>query len=240
MPTQKLFKRRVRTRMAKTGESYTTARLQLLRKAEADADAPEGPAIVTDSAAPELETVPREAMGVPDEAMLAKTGRTHAGWFALLDAWGATGHNHTEIASWLKADHGVPGWWSQSISVAYERARGMRARHEMAGGFEVTVNRTIAVPSATVLAAFTDEAIRERWLPGAGMRQRRTTAAASARFDWREPASRVVVFANAKGTDRTTVTVVHEKLPDAEAAVEQKAAWRDRLATLKNDLEGAR
>ena len=32
MPTQKLFKRRVRARMTKTGESYTAARRQLLRK----------------------------------------------------------------------------------------------------------------------------------------------------------------------------------------------------------------
>ena len=34
MPTQKTFKTRVRTRMSKTGESYTTARQQLLRKAD--------------------------------------------------------------------------------------------------------------------------------------------------------------------------------------------------------------
>ena len=33
MPTQKTFKQRVRTRMTKTGESYTAARHQLLRKA---------------------------------------------------------------------------------------------------------------------------------------------------------------------------------------------------------------
>jgi uncharacterized protein YndB with AHSA1/START domain len=132
----------------------------------------------------------------------------------------------------------VPGWWSQSVTVAYERARGMRARHQMAGGFEVTVNRTIAVPPATALTAFTDEAIRERWLPGAGMRQRRTTAVASARFDWAAPESRVVVFSNPKGDTRTTVTVVHEKLPDAESAAEQKAAWRDRLGALRALFEG--
>jgi hypothetical protein len=32
MPTQKDFKRLVRARMAKTGEAYTAARAQLLRK----------------------------------------------------------------------------------------------------------------------------------------------------------------------------------------------------------------
>ena len=32
MPTQKIFKHRVRTRMAKTGESYTAARRQLMQQ----------------------------------------------------------------------------------------------------------------------------------------------------------------------------------------------------------------
>ena len=36
MPTQKIFKQRVRARMTKTGESYTAARRQLLHKAEAE------------------------------------------------------------------------------------------------------------------------------------------------------------------------------------------------------------
>ncbi len=229
MPTQKLFKRRVRTRMAKTGESYTTARQQLLRKV----DLPTEPAPGPEPASPEPEVIPREVMGVPDDAMVAKTGRTHAEWFALLDDWGATDHGHTDIARWLSATQGVPGWWTQSITVAYERARGMRARHQRPAGFEVSINRTLDAAPAAVLAAFTDEAAREQWLPGSGLRQRRTTAASSVRFDWPEPASRVVVFANAKGTDRTALTVVHEKLPDAAAAAEQKAAWPARLAALR-------
>ena len=54
------------------------------------------------------------------------TGKGHGEWFGLLDAWGATDHSHTEIARWLNAEHGVPGWWSQNITVNYERARGMR------------------------------------------------------------------------------------------------------------------
>ena len=36
MPTQKDFKRLVRTRMAKTGEAYTAARAQLLKRRSAD------------------------------------------------------------------------------------------------------------------------------------------------------------------------------------------------------------
>ena len=73
MTTQKTFKRRVRDRMAKTGESYTAARRQLI----AAGDQP-------DPGTPTYETV------VSDEKMLEATGRRHEEWFAILDAWGGT------------------------------------------------------------------------------------------------------------------------------------------------------
>ena len=90
MPTQKTFKRRVRTRMAKTGESYTAARHQLLRKG-GDPD----PEPTVDAAATTVET---ELM-TSDAAMRRATGKGHAEWFALLDAWGATDpHPHRDRA----------------------------------------------------------------------------------------------------------------------------------------------
>jgi hypothetical protein len=190
MPTQKIFKQRVRTRMTKTGESYTAARSQLLRKVE-------------EPAPPTLEQptreIPADALLVADESMQRATGKSHAEWFALLDAWGATDHNHTEIARWLSATHATPGWWTQTITVAYERARGMRGRHEMASGFSISVTRTMAVEPERALAAFTHAEHRRRWLPGAEMRQRRTKATLTARFDWSDPPSRVVVTIVPKG-----------------------------------------
>ena len=64
MTTQKTFKRRVRDRMAKTGESYTAARRQLI----AGGDQP-------DPGTPTYETV------VSDEKMLEATGKCHEEWF---------------------------------------------------------------------------------------------------------------------------------------------------------------
>jgi uncharacterized protein YndB with AHSA1/START domain len=230
MPTQKIFKQRVRARMTKTGESYTTARLQLLHKAAE-------PAAATETAAPAAEPAPTEAFVVGDESMLRATGKRHAEWFALLDAWGATDHGHTEIARWLSEQHGVPAWWTQGITVAYERARGLRARHQMADGFSVGATRTIAVVPERALEAFTDTRQRRRWLPDAGMRQRPTRAANSARFDWPDPPSRVVVTVTPKGSDRTLVAVSHERLPDAESGERLKQAWRESLGDLKAALE---
>jgi uncharacterized protein YndB with AHSA1/START domain len=248
MPTQKIFKQRVRARMTKTGESYTAARRQLLRKS-AEPATPELESIMTqyetidapEGAGPDLsaEPIPPDAMLVPDESMLRATGKGHAEWFTLLDAWGATGHTHTEIARWLSETHSVPGWWTQNVTVAYERARGMRARHQMPDGFSISATRTIAVGPERALAAFTDEPLRERWLPNAPMHRRPTRAARSARFDWLDPTSRIVVTVVPRGDDKTLVAVGHEQLPDAETGERLKGNWREWLAQLKAVLEAS-
>ncbi len=236
MPTQKIFKQRVRTRITKTGESYTAARRQLLARVT-ESDAVEPDAAETPVPAGVSEESPPETFLVADEAMRRATGKVHADWFALLDAWGATEHGHTEIARWLREIHGAPPWWTQSITVAYERARGLRARHQMRDGFSVSVSRTVAVDTERALAAFTSALRRSHWLPDAPMRQRQTRAALSARFDWSDPPSRVVVTVVPKGPGKTLVNVTHEQLPDTESGERLKGAWREWLGVLKVLLE---
>jgi uncharacterized protein YndB with AHSA1/START domain len=106
----------------------------------------------------------------------------------------------------------------------------------MADGFSVSVTRTVGVPPEVALEAFTDEKLRTAWLPLA-MRQRPTRARHTARFDWDEPPSRIVVSLVPKGEGRTTIAVVHERLPDAEAGERLKGSWRTWLAALKTVLE---
>ncbi|CAN5294685.1 hypothetical protein BH23CHL9_BH23CHL9_16690 [soil metagenome] len=218
MTTQKTLKRRVRTRAARTGESYTAARAQVLHNVEPPA--PDAMALT----------------GMTDDALRRGSGKTIAEWLEILDAWGATDHSHTEIARWLVAERGIGGWWAQSVTVGYERARGMRARHQIAGGFAVSVTRTITVGHDRITEAWTDASLRSAWLPDAPMRLRTTTRGGSPRFDWDDPPSRVAVFLVPKGA-KVQVVVSHEKLPDAEAVERLKAFWRDRLGALKELLE---
>jgi Domain of unknown function (DUF4287) len=225
MTTQKTFKQRVRARSAKTGESYTAARAQLLRKANAPPAAPEPP---PDSMA---------LTGVSDEAMVRATGKPIAEWLEILDAWGGTEHKHPEIARWLVAEHGIPGWWAQGVTVGYERARGMRARYEEPGGFSVSASRTIAVSAERISDAFTDPDLRGRWLPDAPIRERTSNRGKSARFDWDDPPSRVGFNLLAKGDRKTQIGLEHEKLADAEVAERLKLMWRERLSALKELLE---
>src|SRR5215217_4805821 len=149
MTKQRTFKRRVRERMAKTGESYTAARRMLIAQGEPP---------------------------VAEERVVEVTGRGWQAWFGVLDGWGAASHSHTEIARWLREEHGVDGWYSQSITVGYERARGLRAPGQRPDGFAAGASRTIAVPVERLFEAFADDGLRERWLPGAELRVRTTTA----------------------------------------------------------------
>lgn len=54
-----------------------------------------------------------------------------------------TGHGH---------DHKVPGWYSQGITAAYERARGLRALNQRCDGeYEVSVSKVIATDTTRVI-----------------------------------------------------------------------------------------
>jgi Domain of unknown function (DUF4287) len=221
MTRQKTFKRRVRERMAKTGESYTAARRMLIAKGERPDDG----------------AVPFEPP-VADERVVEATGRGWRAWFELLDGYGAASRSHTEIARWLRDEHGVDGWYAQSITVGYERARGLRAPGQRPDGFAVGASRTIAVPVERLFEAFTDEALRERWLPGADLRVRTATAPRTARYDWEDGSTRVIVGFEAAGDAKSRVALSHERLPDADTAEEMKSWWRERLTELKARLEG--
>jgi hypothetical protein len=257
MTKQKSFKGRVRARMDKTSESYSTARRQLLAKAGAEAEAAPEPAApepaAPERAIPERATpgpaTPPEAAAPPvdapgarrpysDEVIRANTGRTWDDWFALLDAWGAAERPHPEIARWVAGEHGVGGWWAQGVTVAYEQARGLRAPGQRRGGlFEVNASKTVAAPVDRLYQAFADPALRERWLPGATVEVRTAQAARSIRANWDDGSTRLVVAFTARGESKSQVALVHERVPDAATADQLKRFWRERMAALKQVLE---
>jgi hypothetical protein len=218
MTRQSSFKRIVRARMDKTGESYTAARAVLLAGEESRPS--EGPALT-----------------MSDEAITRRTGRGWEAWFDLLDEWGAADRSHAQMARWLADEHGVAGWDAQSVTVSYERARAGRAMYERPDGFSITASKTVAVPVERLYDAFLDDSLRERWLPRGELRERTASRPRSARFDWGDGDTRVNVGFLAKGEDKSTVGVAHERLADAGEAERMKAFWRGRVAALKELLE---
>jgi hypothetical protein len=224
MTEHRSFKRLVRARMEKTGESYTAARATILA----------GPAEGAKAAATSEAVMP-----VSEDSVRERTGHGWEWWLDALDEWGGVEHDHTEIARHLREELRVPGWWSQAITVGYERARGMRAVGETKDGFVAGASRTVAVGVERLYDHFADEESRSSWLPEGGRLSVRTaTRPKSARFDWDGGPSRVVVGFESKGDRKSTVFVSHERLADAGEADRMKATWRAALSDLKRILEG--
>ncbi len=221
MTRQRSFKRLVRGRMEKTGESYTAARAVLL--AADAAAAPEGPPLATS-----------------DEAIRQRTGRGWEEWFDLLDEWGAAQLAHKEIARRVAAELGIDplAWNAQAITMSYERARGLRELGERADGFAVTAQRSMAAPVERLFDAFVDGSLRGRWLPEDELRERTATKPKSARFDWGDGQTRVNVTFVDRADGSSTVAVEHARLADGDEAMRMKAFWRERLTALRSQLAG--
>jgi hypothetical protein len=220
MTEHKSFKRLVRARMEKTGESYTAARANLLRAAETKrADVP--------------------VLKTSDEAIRRRTGRGWEEWFEILDEWGAAERSHREIARWIAEEQGIHplAWNAQAVAASYELTRGLRAVGEKADGFAITASKTVAVPVERLYDAFIDESLRETWLPDADLRERTATRPKSARFDWADGPTRVNVTFLQKGASKSTVALEHRRLPDAAEADRTKAYWRERIDELRRVLE---
>jgi hypothetical protein len=131
MTRQKSFKRLVRARMEKTGESYTAARSMLL-----SADEPDG------------------WLATSDERIRERTGRGWEEWFDRLDSWGEL--THREIARRIAAELGIDplAWNAQAITMSYERTRGGRLAGQREDGFAVTATKTLPVPVEQLFDAF--------------------------------------------------------------------------------------
>jgi hypothetical protein len=161
-------------------------------------------------------------------------------WLAILDERGARELPHKDIARLLQADYGVPGWWSQSVTVEYERRIGRRQKGQRQNGeFEATATRTLRVTM--------DEAL-DRWLArlpevpptpafdGVAFAGEPSTSRTEKRRYWRvglADGSKVTVsFSTKPDTAGAQVAVQHGKLAGRPDAERWKSFWRAYLRSL--------
>jgi hypothetical protein len=240
MTQQKKLKKAIRARSRKTGESYTAARRHIVRGGSGTT----GGSLTRSGA----KTPPRKG----EAGVIKKTGHGYDHWFAVLDAFGAPAKGHTASAAHLYRDHGVPGWHSQMITVAYERERGLRAMNQsVAGDFQVNVSKVVPVSLADVVDAFRSARRRAQWLKGAdpslgraleaalsGPKPRevkvRGSALAGLRYPWGD--GRVQIYIAGKPNGRTSVVASMTKLAGSEEVEERRAQWRTALEGLKGSL----
>ncbi|MEY2562953.1 MAG: hypothetical protein QOH88_1146 [Verrucomicrobiota bacterium] len=169
-----------------------------------------------------------------DGAVHRATGQTWDEWFAILDAKGATQLAHKEIARYLETAHELPSWWAQTVTVAYERARGLRAMNQRSdGSFSTSVSRTVPVPVERLFAIWSETKLRAKWLADAPLTVRKATPNKSLRLVWNGGQSRVNVDFLAKGRSKSQVSLDHENLPNAASVKQRKLYWSEAMERMK-------
>jgi hypothetical protein len=220
MPKQKDLKRLVRSRMQKTGESYTAARVHVTRTKKAPAKTPA-----------EFETL----AGIKDATILAKSGKAWVEWVRILDAIDGANLAHRDIASFVHDEHGVDGWWSQSVTVGYERIKGLREiGQRRSGAYEASKSKTLPVRAAVAFDAFVNVRTRKKWLADVAFTVRKATPSKSVRITWPDGTD-VMVWITPKG-EKCSVAVQHTKLASRAAQTSYKAYWAEKLAALEELL----
>ena len=189
-----------------------------------------------------------------DDAVQKATGHPWSHWFDRLDALDATSMSHKDIAHHLHTREGVSGWWAQSITVAYERARGMRAVGETTRGFQVSKQKTFLPDASRAWELLTSAEGLAAWL-GAGapdaLHESQTFAldsgvhvtvrgiryGESIRLGWNppqhDPTQVVIAWVQTSNSGKGTIAFSHENLPDAQAREVARARWTDALKALQ-------
>jgi hypothetical protein len=226
MPARKDLKRLVRARMKKTGERYTTARAQLLRKRPPPRRAtPPGP-LAGDLAA---------LAGMSDASVAKRTGRTWKEWVGVLDSAGAAKLTHTEIARMVGNRHGLPDWWAQTVTVGYERIRGLREKGQRRDGtFEVSKSKVYPVPLEELWKGFLRCKV---WLGGETLRMSKATKHKTMRMRWKDGTPVDAGFYS-KGPGKSQVSLGHRKLASRAEAERLRTFWGERLVALGKLLAG--
>ena len=206
MTQQKDLKRVIRARMQKTGESYTTARLHIVKPIK-----------------PDFATL----AGMSNAAVKKGTGCNWDKWVRTLDHRGAREMKHGEIAR-LAHEYGAGDWWAQMVAVGYERIRGLRARGQMrSGSWRATKSKTFAVPVETLFKAF------RKSLPD-GVKVRTATAPKSMRMTWSDGTSVAAGFLD-KGA-KSAVALEHSGLKSKAEVEAIKKMWTDHFSGLAEVL----
>ncbi len=175
-----------------------------------------------------------------DEAVKARTGKDWAGWFRVLDRADAAKLKHKDIAQLLVQKHGLPGWWAQNVTVEYERARGLRERHEKATGYSVAVSKTMATSLSGLYAATADAATRRKWFPKGGFEVSSQTKDKYFRGAWKKTARLEVGFyakgQDGKGQHKAQIALQVNKLANKSDVETVRETWKKALTKLETLL----
>ena len=168
------------------------------------------------------------------------TGTSWPDWRRIMTDGGAADAGHAGLARIALAAMGerveYPGWWAQSVAVAYEQDTGRRVKGQVADGtFEVSATRTLPGTMDEVFESWLAHAQRLTEIGGTQIADGPRETGTAKRRHWRidlADGTRAAVSAEGKGEGKAFLTATHTKLPSAEQRERWRAVWKDLLAEL--------
>jgi len=165
-----------------------------------------------------------------NEAVARATGRGWDAWCDLIDAWAGRDRDHAEIAAYLLEHHDVDGWWSQSVTVGYERITGRRLPGQHSDGtFTANKSKTVTVDASNLRAQLLNDDARATLFPTRNTVLLSSPDAKRIRLQVGPGAASIQLR---QAERRVKVTVQHRGLPSPNAVDEWKAFWSAWLASL--------
>ena len=249
------LKQVIRARAAKTGERYTTARRHVLASLKPTAPPTSAPSTCALRAmADKRATAGKKAKGgLSESTSLRITGHGLEHWFEVLDRFGGVEKGHTAAARHLADDHKIDGWYAQGITVAFERARGVRAVNQRCDGkYEVSVSKVVAATDAAeVIKLFTSKRLRKSWVTGVDTDLVKAFSTALDapkskgwvvrpdgqgrwRYKWGETTVQCYLYPKPGG--KVSVVVTNMNLAGADSVEQRRTMWNAALQALATHL----
>lgn len=181
---------------------------------------------------------------ISNAAVLKATGKNWPQWFKMLDQAGAKTMPHRDIARFVydhylgrrgkKGSTNVAtsgGWWSQMVTVEYERAKGLRAVNQQADGFLVAVHKTTA---GSVIS------LQRQWqtlLKSPAVAKKKLVPIPSktkrALLRYQAPVGKVIVSFDERGPGKARIMVESTQLPNKTATETARRFWKQILNTIQ-------
>lgn len=175
------------------------------------------------------------------EAITKATGKPWGQWLEQLESAGAEDLSHKPLASMIyqlmPADLENPGWWAQSVAIAYEQHIGRRVPGQASdGSFKGSVSTTLSMDLEGALQSWVSAVTAISEFNGARLTAQPAVSGSEKWRYWKaqfSDGSRVSVNITMKG-NKASVSADHAKLANPQQLEGWKSFWRQILATIRS------
>jgi uncharacterized protein YndB with AHSA1/START domain len=192
-----------------------------------------------------------------DENVKTHTGKSWKEWFKALDEVGGPGIGRKGMGDFLFKQCKVDPWWTATITVEYENARGVTQKDGKAMGYNICVTKGIAAPLEKVFGAFSKTSELDKWFSKKSKQDFKVGGRfenadgdsgefvkirenKDLKFTWENPrhapGSLVEIKVQASG-NKTNVVVTHDRIQKRDDADGLRIGWMFALESLKVYLE---